>query len=160
MSMSKNQVYGWVCLMVGIVFAAGCSGRDPGDATVAQSTSSGPREASVVELYDPRVWLEDDNMARFEVKYRFTQGKPVHHYQAEVRFPGTGNAGVKGMANWEMKEEGVIRDGIYIDELPIDEFEMELKEAFVPQDGFFTISNLATGRVDSDGPESASDEAP
>src|SRR5438067_386139 len=92
-------------------------------ATVAQAApvSTEPGE---IELSEPKVTFTPPNRVRFEVHYRFTKGKPDKYYLCEVSFPGTTNHAAKPMESWELKSEGVIRDGIILSKPPVEQFEI------------------------------------
>lgn len=126
----------------------GCGQVDAPTPEVTRATSSGPPEPSEVELYEPKARLTEDGVVQFEVKYRFTSGKPSNYYRADVKFPGLESDGVKFMDGWELQESGVIRDGIVARALPVKEFEISLSEALLPQDGYSLISNTVSGEVE------------
>src|SRR5438874_473281 len=85
-------------------------------AQAAQPVSTEPGE---IELSDPKVTFTQPNRVRFEVRYRFTKGKPDKYYLCDVSFPGTPNHASKPMESWELKSEGVIRDGIVLFQPPV-----------------------------------------
>jgi hypothetical protein len=118
----------------------------PGVATVA-TTRAVSAEPGRIELSDPKVTFEQPNLVRFEVRYRFTQGKPDKYYLCEVSFPGTTNRAAKTMESWELKPEGVIKDGIVLATPPVTTFEIRVSEADSPQDGYKPISNVLSGPV-------------
>jgi hypothetical protein len=150
--------YGWVaCLGIGLLVITSCGKRDTAS-TVTRATSPGPPEPSEVELYEPVARFEEPDLVQVEVKYRFTQGKPTHYYLLEVRFPGTNEAGIKPIDGWELQDEGVIRDGFFVEDSQVTEFEIELTEAVVPMEGYTRISNVVTGTVQ--GSEVAADDPP
>jgi hypothetical protein len=114
------------------------------DAKVVEPLSKEPGE---IELTAATVTFSEPNIARFEVHYRFTKGKPNKYYLCEVSFPGTPNHGAKPMERWELKPEGTIRDGIVLSKLPVTKFEIRISEAYSPQDGYKKISNVLAGPV-------------
>jgi hypothetical protein len=142
----------WLGLGLGLaVISLGCGPSSPSAAPspeVTRATSSGPPEPSEIELYEPKARLVDDGVVQFEVKYRFTSGKPSNFYQVDVKFPGSENYGVKFMDGWELQESGVISDGIVAHALPVKEFEISVSEALLPQDGYSLISNTVSGEVE------------
>jgi hypothetical protein len=127
---------------------AGCGGgkTGPGPAP-AQTVEPVSTEPGEIELSDAKVTLKESNRIDFEVRYRFTKGKPDKYYMCEVSFPGTTNHASKPMESWELKPEGVIRDGITLSGPPVRTFEIRVSEANSPQDGYKVISNTATGSV-------------
>jgi hypothetical protein len=130
------------------VFSAGCGGDASAPAAVpVQVTQPVSTEPGQIELSDPKVTLEGGNAVRFEVRYRFTKGKPDKYYMCEVSFPGTPNHASKTMESWELKSEGVIRDGIVLTKPPVTTFEIRVSEADSPQNGYKTISNTVSGPV-------------
>ncbi len=137
----------WICYLVGIVFATGCSSSTPPEVTVA--TIAEPAGPSRVELSDAVFRLEPPDMVRFEVKYRFFEGRPTRNYLCELSFPGTENLGKKPMEAWELKDSGTIKGAIIMQsmDLPIKAFAIKLKEAESPQSGYNSISNLLKGEV-------------
>jgi hypothetical protein len=104
-------------------------------------------EPGEIELADPKVTLAEPNIVRFQVRYRFTKGKPEKYYLCEISFPGTTNHGAKPMESWELKSEGVIKDGIVLSKPPVETFEIRVSEADSPQNGYKTISNVVRGTV-------------
>lgn len=130
------------------ILIVGCSRQaaapDGATEVTTQVVSTEPGE---VELSDAKVTFEGPNLVRFEVRYRFTKGKPVKHYTCEITFPGTTNQGSKPMASWELKEEGVIKDGIVLSKPPVKTFEIRLMEADSPDEGYKLISNVVSGPV-------------
>jgi hypothetical protein len=51
------------------------------------------------------------------------------------------------MEKWELKSEGIIRDGIRLPNPPVTTFQIQVSESSSPQDGYRKISNLVTGDV-------------
>jgi hypothetical protein len=117
------------------------------DPAPAQTVRAGPTEPGEIELYDPQVTLGQDNRIRFEVHYRFTKGRPEKYYLCEISFPGTTNHGAKPMESWELKSEGIIKDGLLLHKPPVKTFEIRVSEADSPQDGYKKISNVVRGEV-------------
>jgi hypothetical protein len=126
--------------------ASGCSQKTvaPAPAPVVQEASDTP---NAIELSDPKVSLVEPTLVQFEVKYRFTQGKPNKYYSCDVSFPETSNHGVKMMDSWELKGEGVIKDRIELKEPPVKSFEIHVSEAPTPRDRYQKISNVVSGPV-------------
>ena len=103
-------------------------------------------ESSQVELSQPTFKIDDDGVCWFEIHYKFLKGKPVASYLLTLRFPGTKNAAIKEMAGWQFPgTEGVIKDGIQLQEPDFSEYEFIFSEAEVPMDGYTKISNVLTG---------------
>jgi hypothetical protein len=136
------------CLVVLSVLALGCGPKGavaPAQVLPVQQSSSEPGE---IELSDAKATLADERTVRFEVKYRFTKGKPDKYYSCDISFPGTANHGVRTMSGWELQAEGVIKDGIELRNPPVKSFEIRMSEAVSPQDGYKGISNVASGQVE------------
>jgi hypothetical protein len=108
-----------------------------------------PQVPGRIELFDPKVTLVEPNLVQFEVKYRFTQGRPDKYYSFDVFFPGTNNHGVKTIDSWELKPEGVIRDGIELRHPGAKTFEIYMSETTSPQLGYKKFSNVLTGEIQS-----------
>jgi hypothetical protein len=134
--------------LAGCEEAAPVASVSPAPQAVVQTTEIVPAGPGQIELTDPKVTLEPPNLVRFQVQYKFTQGGPSKHYRCEISFPGTANQGVKQMESWELKPEGIIRDGIVLQTPPVEKFEIRVWEADSPQDGFHLISNVASGKVE------------
>lgn len=117
------------------------------DPVVVTVTDPVPTEPGEMELFDAKVTLEPSSIVRFEVHYRFTKGKPDKYYLCEISFPGTSNHGAKPMERWELKPEGVIKDGIILSRLPVQKYEIRVSEAESPQNGYKKISNVLSGTV-------------
>jgi hypothetical protein len=149
MSNFASRLCGWGLLLA--LFAGlfmGCGQRAlPPNPVVVHATQTGPSDPGQIELSDPKMTLQEPDRAQFEVKYRFTKGKPEKYYLCEISFPGTSNHGAKPMESWELKPEGVIRDGIVLHKLPVQTFEICVSEADSPQNGYKKISNVVRGQV-------------
>ena len=149
---SGRAAAGLFLIPLAVLFTA-CGQRPTApDATpgqTAQSGSTGPvsTEPGEIELSEPQVTFTEPNQVRFEVRYRFTKGKPDKYYMCEVSFPGTPNHGAKPMESWELKSEGVIKDGIVLSKPPVQTFEIRVSEADSPQNGYKPISNVVSGSV-------------
>ena len=120
----------------------GAPGDDPSRVTAPGSTEPGG-----IELSEPKVIFTKPDMIQFEVRYRFTKGKPDKYYMCDVSFPGTPNHAAKPMESWELKSEGVIKDGVVLSKPPVRTFEIRLSEADSPQDGYKKMSNVVRGPV-------------
>jgi hypothetical protein len=118
----------------------------PGTGT-ARTTRPVSTEPGEIELSEPKVTFTEPNRVQFEVKYRFVKGQPDKYYLCDISFPGTPNHGMKPMESWELKPEGVIKDGIVLSRPPVKTFEIKVSEATSPQDGYKKISNVAKGAV-------------
>jgi len=142
---------GWGCLLVataGWLVSGGCQPSDPATVPVIRATTAGPAEPGAIELSEPRAHFGPDDVLQFEVKYRFTSGGPTNFYCAEVQFPGSESFGVKYMEGWELKPEGTLRDGLILQSPDVEDFEIRVTEAFLPQDGYKPISNVVRGKVE------------
>jgi hypothetical protein len=107
-----------------------------------------PPTPGEIELSGAKATLVDERTVKFEVTYRFTKGKPSKYYSCDIAFPGTPNHGVRMMSSWELKPEGVIKDGIVLSKPPVKSFEIHMSEAASPQDGYKRISNVVSGQVE------------
>ena len=139
---------GGLLLVLLAVPALGCGRQaDAPNGAAEITTETVSTEPGQIELSDPKVTFTAPNQVRFEVRYKFTKGKPVKHYLCEISFPGTTNIGAKPMTSWELKSEGVIKDGIELTEPPVKTFEIRLMEAVSPDEGYKLISNVVSGEV-------------
>lgn len=144
---ARRCAAGWPLLLLAVL-AAGCARRAPESvATEVQTTEPVSTEPGEIELFDPKVSLAMGNRVQFEVGYRFKKGKPSKYYMCEVSFPGTKNHASKPMESWELKPEGVIKDGIVLFQPPVEKFEIRMFEADSPQNGYKKISNVVSGPV-------------
>ena len=134
-------------LLVVAVLGVGCGQRAEPLPTVVADAGPVSTEPGRIELYEPVVTFTEPNLVRFEVKYRFTQGRPDKYYLCEVAFPGTPNTGMKPMSSWELKPEGVIRDGIVLTKPPVTTFAIKVSETTSPQSGYTPCSNVVSGDV-------------
>lgn len=125
----------------------GCRRPAPEPPAVARVTSGEPSEPGEIELSDPKVTFEEPDRVRFEVRYKFTKGKPEKYYLCEVTFPDTKAVRAKPMESWELKPEGVIKDSMVMPKPPPKTFEIRVSEADSPQAGYQKISNVASGPV-------------
>jgi hypothetical protein len=107
-----------------------------------------PTEPCEIELSAAKATLVEGNIVKFEVAYRFTKGKPDKYYSCDITFPGTTNHGNRTMFSWELKSEGVLKDGVVLQNPPVKSFEITMSEAVSPQDGYKLISNTVSGRVE------------
>jgi hypothetical protein len=135
----------FVSLMV-LVPGCGQKNATPVRAVVEPTApeSEGPAE---IELSDPKVTLAEPTLVQFEVKYRFTKGKPSRVYACDIDFPGTENHAVKKMESWQLQTEGVIKDGVVLRKPPVEEFEITMSEAATAQNPSKKISNTVSGPV-------------
>jgi hypothetical protein len=131
----------------GVLFLGCGSQANPAPDTDVQTAKIVSTEPGEIELFDPRVTFAEPNLVRFEVRYRFTKGKPDRYYMCDVSFPGTKNHGAKPMDSWELKSEGVIKDGIVLSMPPVETFEIRMSEAVSPDKGYKKISNVVSGPV-------------
>lgn len=143
--MVRILLCGIACLSVSI---SGCSERraDIGNANSSEAVVV-PYHPAEVELGTPTAFFQPPDIVRFEVPYKFVAGKPVAHYGCEVKFLDSGFTGQKQMEAWELKSEGVIRDGFVIGAAPKGAFEVVFTEAESPDKGYHPISKVATGQV-------------
>jgi hypothetical protein len=51
------------------------------------------------------------------------------------------------MEKWELKAEGVIKDGVVLSKPPVQTFEIRVSEADSPQNGYKPNSNTVSGTV-------------
>jgi hypothetical protein len=145
MSQSTRQFgAAWLVFFPYLVLAAGC-----GQTPVAQQTPlpKGPAEPGEVKLSNPKATYRDPTTVMFEVKYRFTKGRPSMYYSLEISFPGHPNHRVKKIESWELQQEGVIKDGVELSEPGAKSFEIYMSEASSPQGGFKKISNVVSGPI-------------
>jgi len=130
------------------VLASACGQKDGVSTPPSQQA---PRQASEtpceILLSDPKVTFVEPNVIQFEVKYRFTKGQPDKYYACDVSFPGTDNHGVRLMESWELKTEGVIKDGIVLSKPPVKSFAIQVSEAPSPMERYQKISNVVSGSV-------------
>jgi hypothetical protein len=115
---------------------------------VGQTSQPVSTEPGEIELSEPQATFTEPNRVRFEVKYRFTKGKPDKYYLCEVSFPGTPNHAAKPMESCELKSEGVIKDTVVLSKPPVKAFEIRMSEADSPQNGYTKISNVIGGPVE------------
>ena len=132
-----------------LVLAAGCGQKPAAPATIvvhnSEEESDGPNE---IELSDPKVTLLEPTIVGFEVKYRFTKGRPDKYYSCEISFPDTPeNHRVKFMENWELKDEGTIRDRLQLSKPGVKSFEIHMSESLSPRTTYKKISNTVSGPV-------------
>lgn len=147
---SSNQLNptSWKWIVPLALLLPGCGQQaTPSGGVAVQAVENGPAEPGEIELSDPKVTFEAPNIVRFEVKYRFVKGKPDKYYCCDIKFPGTANQGKKSMNSWELKSEGVIRDGVVVSKPPVQSFEIEMSETTSPQEGYKKISNVVSGPV-------------
>ena len=128
------------------ILLGGCNKETP-VAPPIRVVETGPIEPAEVELSNPKVRIDDGGNFRFEVNYLFTSGKPRQHYLVTVNFPGTSNLCLKHMEAWELKQEGVIKDGIPLTG-PIKTYEIIFSEADSPMNPYKLISNLLPGKME------------
>jgi hypothetical protein len=129
-----------------VALAPGCGRKAdaPAPAPAARHASATPSE---VRLSDPEVTLLEPTLVQFEVKYRFTRGRPDKYYSCDISFPGTPNHGVRMMEGWELKAEGVIRDKIMLSRPGAKVFEIYMSESPSPRESYKKISNVVSGRA-------------
>jgi hypothetical protein len=144
----RSQALGWFAPALVLVFGCGKSAVESSPAAnAAPVVAPVSTEPGQIELFEPRVTLKEGNRIAFEVRYRFTKGKPDKYYMCDVSFPGTTNHAAKPMESWELKAEGIIKDGITLSKPPVQTFEIRVSEANSPQDGYKVISNTVSGLV-------------
>lgn len=145
----------WLFLSVAIL---GCAEDKPGATgsvagskkdTAVKTVDSGPIPPGVVELSSASAVLDDSQVVRFEINYRFTSGAPVKTYLSNVKFPGTDQAGIKPLESFELKPEGSFKMGIEVGDNKVESFEITFSEADSPDRGYTVISNTLTGAVRS-----------
>ena len=128
------------------IFLGGCNNEKP-VAPPIRVVDAGPIEPAEVELSNPKVRIDDEGNFRFEVNYLFTSGKPRQHYLVTIHFPGTSNLCLKHMEAWELKQEGVIKDGIPLTG-PIKTYEIIFSEADSPMNPYKLISNVLASKME------------
>jgi hypothetical protein len=142
------------CSLLGV----GCDTTPPPAPVTKTVVVDIPKEPSEIELTDAKAVFKSTELVQFEVKYRFKKGKPLKYYLCEIKFPNTTHQGIKYMDGWELKESGVIRDGVIIQSAPVTTFEIKMSEANHPEQGYDLISNVVTGEVEQLGAKKQSDE--
>jgi hypothetical protein len=142
-----SRLAGWLLLFPLLAALSGCSTPTTSPVRPEEPADPAAMEPAEVELSDAKASFEEPNIVRFEVRYRFQRGRPVKFYSCDIKFPGTANHGVKRMDSWELKREGVIRDGVVLAKQPVQTFEIVLSEADSPQQGYKKISNVVSGPV-------------
>jgi hypothetical protein len=133
-----------------ILLVSGCnlkSGPKPGTKLPVLPLQEVSQEPGEIELSDPRVTFREPNTVQFEVKYRFTRGRPDKYYSFDIDFPGTKNHGIKTMSDWELKPEGVIKDSIELRDPGAKTFEIYMSETMSPQLGYKKNSNVVKGQI-------------
>jgi hypothetical protein len=130
--------------LMGLAPGCGQKAAAPSQAPVVEHAPPGP---SQIHLSDARVSRVGPKLVEFEVKYRFTQGRPDKYYSCDVSFPGTPNLGVKRMESWELRPEGMIRDRIELSRPGVKTFAIHLSEATSPREAYKKVSNVVTGPV-------------
>ena len=147
--LGPNMLRLLVCAAACLSFCTtGCVDQ-PTDRENAQSSEAVavPYQPAQVELGTPTAFFQAPDIVRFEVPYKFVVGAPVAHYGCEVKFLDSGFTGQKHMQAWELKPEGVIRDGFVIGSEPTGAFEIVFTEAESPDQGYHPISKVVTGHV-------------
>ena len=129
-------------------FISGCTGGKPDGGDVEPSAAVlRPYVPAEVELGEPTAYFQAPDIVRVEIPYKFVAGTPVAHYGCEVKFLDSDFKGQKYLQAWELKNEGVIRDGFVIGNEPKGAFEVTFTEAESPDKGYHPISKVATGQV-------------
>jgi hypothetical protein len=130
-----------------LALCLGCSAQPAATAPIVENAGSDePFEYAQVELSDPKFNVDESGICWFEVKYKFVKGKIGENYLLNLNFPGTKNACIKQMNGWQLNgPEGVIKDGIQLQEPDFSEYEFVFSEAEVPMEGYTKISNVLTG---------------
>lgn len=136
--------------LVGILllcWLAGCTAQDSkvSSSVPATKVEVAPFVPAVIEIGEVKARFEPPDVARVEIPYRFTSGHPVAHYQCDIRFVDTKQGGIKSMAGWELKDEGVIKTGFNVVSPPGDKVEVVISEAESPDRGYKRISNTVVG---------------
>ena len=152
MAQSARQLHPvWLILSLAVL-SPGCAPKTQapvaspaGGQTAPEPAADGPRE---VVLSEPRVSLRDATTVVFEVKYRFTKGRPSGAYACVISFPDHPGRAEKRMESWELKQEGVIEDGATLSQPGVKSFEIHLAEAPSQRGPFKKISNVVRGAVE------------
>lgn len=142
--MKRLLVVACVCMFV--TSHLGCS---PSSKPAPISTTAVVKEAvpGRIEITDASVKIDQENVARIQVKYKFVEGAPTKFYQCLFTFPGTEKTALKPLESWEMKPEGIIVTGTEAGEHKLDEFTVQFSEADSPDQGFHPNSELFKGKV-------------
>jgi hypothetical protein len=137
------------CITLILVMAApGCNQKPAPVAMIPVAVEPVSLEPCEVELSEAMATFAEPNIVRFEVKYRFTKGKPDKFYSCNISFPGSKDGGTKAMQSWQLKAEGgVIKDGVALTQPRTQTFEIYMAEAPTGQDPFKKISNVVSGPV-------------
>ena len=143
---ARNE-HAYVILAFGMASLLGGCNKETPVAPPIRVVDVGPIEPAEVELSNPKVRIDDEGNFRFEVNYLFTSGKPRQHYLVTVQFPGTSNLCLKHVEAWELKQEGVIKDGIPLTG-PINTYEFIFSEADSPMNTYKLISNVLSGKME------------
>jgi hypothetical protein len=147
MSWRASHWSGGLLVSLALLFT-GCGKQADAPGTgAARTTRPVATEPGEIELSEPKVTFTEPNRVQFEVKYRFVKGRPDKYYLCDISFPGTPNHAAKPMESWELKPEGLIKDGIVLSKPPVKTFEIKVSEATSPQDGYKKISNVVKGAV-------------
>ncbi len=119
-----------------------------GQSTVAP-TRQPPAQATVVELSDPKVTLENGTTLRYQVKYRFTKGqpKPEHWYACNIEFEPARGAGLKRIQGKDLKVEGSIEETLRLLKSGAKEYHIYLSEGPGMGGPFRQISNDLKGPI-------------
>jgi hypothetical protein len=136
-------------VLLGIaLFGVACSQQPATPPPIVQVEEAAPVPGEI-ELSHAKAKLAEAALVRFEVNYRFTKGKPDKFYLCQISFPGgTANNAIKPMNSWELKVEGVIKDGVTLRAQPVKSFEISISEGPSSRGPFKKISNLISGPVE------------
>lgn len=133
----------WIAVSI-----TGCSeGKSDFGDVESSATVMRPYERAEVELGEPTATFQAPDIIRVEIPYKFVVGAPVAHYGCEVKFLDPDFTGLKYLQAWELKNEGVIRDGFVIGAEPKGAFEVVFTEAESPDQGYHPISKVVTGQL-------------
>ncbi len=132
------------------LLASGCgqnSSEPPRAAAPVAVVESEPPVPGEMELSDPKATFRDEEVVLFQVKYRFTKGKPDKFYQCTILFPGTTSAGIKDMERSELQAEGVIKDGVRTYKNPVKAYEISVAEGPSQLGPWRKMSNVVSGTI-------------
>jgi hypothetical protein len=142
---SNGQIF-WIflCSLVGL--NSGCK-QNPEETRGANDNVVEviPYVPASIEITDVKARYDAPEIAYVQFEYRFTSGHPLAFYQCDIKFPDSGQGGVKEMQAWELKDNGVIKTGFNVTKSPGNTVEITIGEAETPDKGYKVISNKASG---------------
>ncbi len=132
------------------VMASGCGPKavPAGSSAGAAAVEEGAKGPAKIELSDAKVTPLEPMFVQFEVKYRFSEGRPASGYTLMLSFPDIKEQCMKGMEAFEVKPEGVIRDKFRLSKPIGKSFEMHMGESPSSSHAYHQRSNLVTGTIE------------